>query len=72
MRNSHQCPYRDNNSCTHKDRKLNSNGRKRSCGFKNCPESCSMYLDWVDMVDMEYLEKESLRMDDMASGGYLG
>ncbi len=54
------CPYREGTKCTHKDREFNKKGNKRKCGFPKSPESCDMYLDWVDMIDMDYLEKRTI------------
>lgn len=54
------CPYKDGKKCFHKDGEFNKKGNKRKCGYPRCPESCSMYLDWVDMIDMDYLEKKSI------------
>lgn len=59
-KNKSTCPYRDKNNCRHKDRQLNKRGHKRNCGYKLSPESCPLFLDWVEVIDMEYLEKESI------------
>ena len=67
----YKCPYRENNSCTHKDRRLNNKGVKRACGFLKCPENCVMYLDYIERIDMDYLEKESLREASMGFEGGL-
>ena len=51
------CPYKDKQKCMHKDNHFNKNGNVRRCGYSKSPESCPMYLDWVELIDMDYLEK---------------
>ena len=54
------CPYKDKRKCLHKDSNFTKQGNIRKCGYPKSPESCSMYLDWVELIDMDYLEKSTI------------
>lgn len=51
---------------------IEKTSKKRRCGYKTNPEDCAMYMDWVELIDMEYLEKSKLTGVPKVSQGHSG